>query len=266
MGEHGSLGKNDVNFRLSQSLNDWWELAGLEYDFHDEAANWLETDDPAPFILEPVQPTSPATPHVQRAEIADHSPIPAKPGGFPSVLPDKLDAFHSFWIKDRTLDADYAFGPRIAPRGRTNAQWMIICDMPDRDDSKSLLTGRASGLMNRILAAAGIEETTVYYASILPWHVIDQNAALADLQKWHELLLHHIDLVAPKNLVLLGNLPNIALTQNNLSQNRLKKLFVNHKSVQYDAIASMHPRLLLDRPGLKAQAWQDWQFMTLEER
>lgn len=269
MREHVASDRNSANLRLVKSLNDWWALAGVDCDFHDETTNWLDAPD------ETSRETLKATKSLNQA-LPEHAPDesqstryaapPADSRKFaPDNIPVSLDAFQQYWTNDHALDADYAFGPRIAPRGAANAKWFILSDMPDRDDSKWLMTGRPGNLMQNILEAAGIEDSAVYYASVLPWHVIDQNAVLGDLQQWRALALHHIGLVAPQNLVLLGKLPNIALTQNNLSQNRLKKLFVNHKAVQYRAMASLHPRLLLDRPGWKAQAWQDWQFLTLED-
>ena len=38
----------------------------------------------------------------------------------------------------------------------------------------------------------------------------------------------------------------------------------NHRSGQTGVVASFHPRLLLDRPALKAEAWKDLQLLMGE--
>jgi uracil-DNA glycosylase len=48
---------------------------------------------------------------------------------------------------------------------------MILLPMPEADDTETLLSGRAGKLLDGLLAALGLDRSSVYLASALPCHV-----------------------------------------------------------------------------------------------
>ncbi len=242
-----------------ESLLAWWELAGVDLDYVTDAAAWLDQDmaeenvapdDNAPGNMPPG--SAPAT-EILAAEKAVPVRFPAPPATH--------DAFLHYWASESALALPSGTGRRVAPRGRTQPQLMVIADMPDTDDLHALFTGAAGTLIRNILRAADIAEDTVYFASLLPEHSLEMRLDPDLLLAYRELMGHHIGLVAPQNVILLGNLPNSALTGNDLPKNRLSLRFINHDTGKISAASSFHPRTLLQHTGLKAKAWQDWQWL-----
>ena len=80
-------------------------------------------------------------------------------------------------------------------------------------------------------------------------------ARLSQSQEEHcrEALLHHIGLVAPKRLLLLGDQPARLLLGLGLTQARGRVHRVSH----VPAVVTFHPRHLLERSADKALAWRD---------
>jgi DNA polymerase len=77
-------------------------------------------------------------------------------------------------------------------------------------------------------------------------------------------MLHHIALAAPKRLLLLGDAPARALLGKTLAQARGETRSIDIAGVAIPAIASFHPRFVLERPDYRKPAWADLQmFMAL---
>jgi uracil-DNA glycosylase len=73
---------------------------------------------------------------------------------------------------------------------------------------------------------------------------------------------HQIGLVAPDALLLLGSKVSKALLGLDLMKARQELRYFNHDGRTMAAMATYHPRLLMARPTLKAQAWRDLQMFA----
>ncbi len=245
------------------SLLEWWELAGVDLDYSTEAEGWLDKPEPGE-TKSAAQNQSGSRPNIAR----ENSATAAKKAVNPAVQnidlpapPDSHEEFIAYWMEEAGLALPSGKGVRIAPHGPLKPKLMIIADMPDNDDLQTLFSGQSGTLLKRILAAAAIDDSDVYHASLLPEHSLEHKLDTAMLQAYREIMDKHIALVAPQSVILLGNMPNSALTDNDLPKNRLKLQFINHDSGQIPAASSFHPRTLMQRPGLKVKAWQDWQWL-----
>ena len=241
------------------SLLEWWKLAGVDLDYVTDATPWLDQDMAEDKPSAPVK-AGDVAPVQSKSVPQKNAPEPVKLVEFPAP-PASHAEFLEYWAQEPALALASGTGRRVAPRGAIKPHLMVIADMPDKDDLQSLFTGSSGELMQRILQAAGIAEDTVYFASLLPEHSLEMRQDPAILQSYRKLLDHHISLVEPRNVILLGNMPNSALTGNDLPKNRLSLQFINHDSGKIPAASSFHPRTLLQRSGLKAKAWQDWQWL-----
>jgi DNA polymerase len=219
------------------SLLGWWLDAGVDAAISEQPRDWLKPS---------------AVPVAATVE----SPAPTH-------MPDTLDAFQAWLQAAPGLPLDQAGARRILPHGSAEAEVMLVSEFPAREDASDgrPIGGAAWHLMVKMLAAIGVSEAAAYSASLacfqLPTAKLDAEA----LERCAELMRHHIALVKPKRLLLLGDAPARALTGQPLAAARGKV----HRIEGVRAVATFHPRYLLARPADKALAWRDLLLLTDEE-
>lgn len=191
----------------------WWQAAGVDCDFADDATAWLAQaplDEPQGPAAPPRSgPAADARPGARRQAPAlptAPSPEPVTPpranllGESP---PADLAAFRRFWMEAPGLAPSSAF-PRVPPRGPAGAALMVLVPEPEAGDEERLLSGPQGRLLAAILSAMGIAESETYIAAALPSHT-----PLADLPAlarggMDAVNLHHVSLVRPRRLVAFG--------------------------------------------------------------
>jgi uracil-DNA glycosylase len=238
---------------LIESLNGWWELAGVESGVADMPVNWLELDAKATAVeVSPI-----ATPAVN----AMPPVAPAKPSVDWPLDVDSLKAMVTSGISLPGND----FGPRfVAPVGPAACEIMIISDLPDQDE---LAAGKFGGgdtgkLLARMLAAINVELTDCYWtalATTLPPAGEIPEIALRSLA---EFVLHQIGLMKPKYAIVLGSTACRALLDEELMKARAELQKINHDGSNMAVLTTFHPRTLIARPAMKAQAWKDLQMFA----
>jgi len=79
-----------------------------------------------------------------------------------------------------------------------------------------------------------------------------------------EMTRHHVGLIRPAKLWLLGRAASRAILgmDEGPARGRLHKF--NHNGTTMDVIASVHPRVLLQTPKRKAEVWADMQRLIEE--
>lgn len=181
---------------------DWWNAAGVDCDFADDATDWLAAPEkeaaPARKEASPPPPPARLAPQTQ--------PAPAI-GADKAAWPKELAAFREWWLASDTLDAGGAY-PRVAPFGPAEAALMIVVNQPEEGDHERLLSGPEGALLQGFLRAAGIASEAVYLAALLPRHDPAPDWPAIRAAGFGELLAHHIGLVAPQRILFLGrNIP-----------------------------------------------------------
>jgi len=225
------------------SLLQWWSDAGVDCLVDEEPRNWLRTRAPA---LE--APTAPAMPEAAKDE-----------------LPPQLDLFRS-WLADHQ---DLPFGtpqaPRVCPSGDPASGLMLLVEMPSDEDcaTGTLMSGESGRLLDRMLAAMGRSRETIYLASLSCFRTPGGLSGEAG-SRCSTLARHHVGLVAPKVLLLLGDACCKAMTGMAVMQARGRWHQIATHSGDIAALASFHPAFLLDRPAAKKHAWMDLQ-MVMEK-
>lgn len=225
----------------------WWREAGVDLDFSDDPASWIAPESEAS------QPS--AAPDKSRAAPPPEPPAP-RIAQHRANWPANLADFQSWWLTEPTLgDGDPS--RRIAPRGPAGADLMILVAEPEADDSEHLLSGPQGRFLASFLAAAGLSEDRVYFASVLP-----RNTPLAD---WDELASagladvtrHHVGLAAPKRLITFGGRIS-SLLGHNPTQSPNFKLDINHGDGEIFALACWDLAALLMRGKARSGFWQRW--------
>jgi len=228
-GEYGDQWRQSLASAL-----EWWIDAGVDTLAEDAPRDWL-----APPVASAV--AAAAAPSVASA--------PAE------VLPDTLDAFLAWRLGDTAPEAEW-LTPRIGPSGDSGAALMILTDMPEPDDIDRLMTGAPGRLLDRMLAAIGQSRESVYLASLAVARPLTGRIPGEVEPRLIELARHHIGLVAPQRLLLLGQSANRVRSTTNGSGFGNDEPDINDFGRNMKAVASYHPRFLLERPAAKAEAWK----------
>ena len=214
----------------AESLINWWQEAGVDAAVGEAPRDWLrrrETSNPAP------------------------SPVPT-----PVTVekPADLAAFQAWLAASPALPMNRPGAIRVPPQGQEGAKVMLLSDLPDRDDAAGgqPAAGEAGALAQRMLAAIGITPSDAYFATLSPFHAPGARFN-GELDACAELAREHIRLAKPERLVLFGDAPARALLGEPLTRARGRV----HRIEGVRAIATFHPRWLLQRPSDKALAWRD---------
>ena len=228
---------------------DWWRDAGVDYDFSDDATDWLAqptvTQDTKPNVAAPQAPQLPEVP----AE-------PAIKELLTEPLPQDLSAFHEFWLNAPQLSVA-GNAARIAPKGESGAELMILVMTPEQSDTDQLLSGAQGNLLAKILAAMQLEKDQVYFASCVP-----QALPMADgeeLRKagFAQVLSHHIKLAKPKRILAFGTniLPLLGHTAAHQPET-VQEFAAEDSSIPLLVTEGLEA--LSGMPRLKARFWRRW--------
>lgn len=225
----------DARGALTSTL-DWWRDAGVDMLVDDEPRDWLArrvTNAPA-----------------QAAE-------PAVASAPPEVLPETLDAFVEWRMGDAAPEREWlaALVPPAGPAGGL----MVLTDMPEAGDETSgvLLSGAPGRLLDRMLASIGESRESVHIASIAAARPLTGQIPPEQEARLAALALHHIALVAPEKLLILGQAAKRVLDTTSGSGDGNSLIGINLLDRPLEIVASSSPRFLMERPARKAQAWKD---------
>lgn len=222
---------------IAASALEWWRDAGVDTLTEDLPRDWFAAAPPrAPAAAEPPPAVAVASPH-----------------DLPRFLAWRTgpDAPEATWP-----------GPSFAASGAATSGVMILIDCPDRDDAAegALLSGAAGRLFDRMLAAIGLTRDSVHLAPVLAKRPLGPVDPAVEARVF-ELAQRHAALVAPKRLLLMGGGASRAILGTDVARSRGSLRSVNQAGAQLEVVASWHPRSLIERPALKAQAWEDLQLL-----
>ncbi|WP_264944466.1 uracil-DNA glycosylase family protein [Sphingomonas canadensis] len=219
------------------SALDWWREAGVDTLVEDAPRDWLARTAP---------PKSPAA-----AEAAADA-VAAAPA---EVLPDTLDAFVAWRLGPDAPEAGW-MAPVVPPAG-TPGGLMILTDMPEEGDADAgeLMSGRSGRLLDAMLAAIGESRAGVYRASLATARPVTGTIAGADAARLARLARHHVSLVAPQRLLLIGSATKRVFDTTNGSEFGNAGCDINQPGGNMEVVAIDALRFLLEQPSAKATAW-----------
>jgi DNA polymerase len=150
------------------------------------------------------------------------------------------------------------------PAGRV----MFVGEAPGRDEDIQGLpfVGRSGRLLDRMMAAIGLDRSSVYIANVVPWRPPgNRTPTPQETAACRPFIARQIQLADPDFLICLG-----APAAAELMNNRDGILRFRGQWRDYDtgsrlirAMATLHPAYLLRQPLQKRLAWRD--FLTLRE-
>lgn len=141
---------------------------------------------------------------------------------------------------------------------------MCIGEAPGQEEDRQGLpfVGRAGKLLDKMLAAIGLDRTGVYIINVLPWRPPDnRNPDPTEVAKCIPFLRRHIELARPRILILLGavSVRNVMGTADGIMRLRGRWLEYYVGGEMIPVMPTLHPAYLLRRPIDKRLAWQDLQ-------
>ena len=226
----------DWNYAAASAL-DWWVEAGVDTLVEDDVRDWL-------------------------ARLPRPAAVPVEIIPVVEDLPDTLEAFVAWRQSDDAPEARW-HSALLAPQGNAGAPLMVLLDMPEAGDAETgtLLSGPEGRLLDRMLAAIGRSRATVQLATIALARPLSGAIARDVEPRLFELARRYVQLARPTQLLLMGNLAQRAFsgTEDSAGSGRLQDL--NHDDGTTKVVATLHPRMLLERPARKAEAWRHLQLL-----
>jgi DNA polymerase len=242
----GALAFNDRE--AAASLIRWWRDAGVDTLVEDQARDWLTAPKPLP-LHERDAVEAPERPAAARAP----RPVVAERDELPSTLPAFLD-----WMRDSADVPERRWGrTRVLPAGDPTSNLMILIDAPDGGE---LIGGETGALFDKMLKAIGRDRGSIWlapFATVRPVGRVSQDV----LRRLTAIARQHIGLIAPKRLLIMGDTPCRALLGTEVIPARGRHHRLDLGTTTVEAVATVLPRLLLERPNFKAQAWKDLQLV-----
>jgi len=147
-------------------------------------------------------------------------------------------------------------------RGSDQAKIMLIGEAPGRDEDiqGKPFVGRAGKLLDLMLAAIGLDESSVYITNTIYWRPPGNRTPTAqEIQSCAPFLARQIELLEPQAMVLLGGAAakSILNVTEGIMRLRGKWKLYNCGDREIPTLATLHPAYLLRTPDAKRYAWRD---------
>ena len=242
---------------------DWYRAAGVDLAVGDEPVDRFAASvvpsraRPAPVAVVATGAPAGEAPVVVTSVSADPAETAALAAKATTLdeLRAIVDAYDGCTLKKRATQLCFS-------DGNPEAEIMLVGEGPgEQEDLQGKpFVGRAGQLLDRMLAAIGLDRSKVYIANMVPWRPPgNRDPSPEELALCAPFLARQVELVAPKILVTLGNVPTKSLFATTLGITRTRGQWrdLTIGSHPTRALAMLHPAYLLRTPGAKSLAWED---------
>ena len=181
-------------------------------------------------------------------------------------LRDAMQQFEGCSLKHTAMNL--VFGD-----GNPDADVMFIGEAPGADEDREGLpfVGVSGRLLDRMIAAIGMDRTSAYITNILPWRPPgNRKPTTNEVTICLPFIRRHIELMAPRVLVLVGGTSASALLGRSEGITRLRGRWLVYRSddagggFEIPCMPIYHPAYLLRQSALKRDAWRD--ILAIQER
>ena len=147
--------------------------------------------------------------------------------------------------------------------GVPGARVMLVGEAPGAEEDRvgKPFMGRSGQLLDRMLAAIGLDRTGVYIANIVPWRPPgNRTPTPQEVAICRPFIERQIELAAPDILVCLGGPSAQALlgAKEGITKTRGRWFTYQAGDREIRALATLHPAYLLRQPINKRYAWRDF--------
>jgi DNA polymerase len=148
--------------------------------------------------------------------------------------------------------------------GNPQARLMLVGEAPGRDEDIEgrPFVGRSGQLLDKMLAAIGLDRNSVYIANVIPWRPPGNRTPTPhETQICRPFIERQIELVNPAVLVHLGGASAKTLLDTSEGILRLRgqwRSYATASGIVIPAMPTLHPAYLLRTPNHKKLAWRDF--------
>ena len=241
---------------------DWYRAAGVDIAVGEEPVDRFAQRPPArvaPAVVANAAPGMAATERSADAPILGGDPAEARSLAASAQtleqLQGLLEAYDGCGLKLRATQLVFA-------DGNPEADIMLIGEAPGAEEDRQgkPFVGKSGQLLDRMLAAIGLDRTKVYIANTVPWRPPGNRTPTPEEMALCLPFLHRqVELVAPRIVMTLGGpaMQTVFDTTTGIIKMRGKWATVSIGRHQVEAIPTLHPAYLLRNAPAKEQAWAD---------
>lgn len=147
--------------------------------------------------------------------------------------------------------------------GVPGARVMLVGEAPGAEEDRigKPFMGRSGQLLDRMLAAIGLDRSQVYIANVVPWRPPgNRTPTPQEVAVCKPFIQRQIELVSPEFLVCLGGPATQTLldTKDGILKARGRWSAYRLPGREIRALATLHPAYLLRQPLQKRLAWRDF--------
>ena len=251
--------------KSARDLLEFYVEAGADALLGEQAVDRFATEDAGLAARTPVPATA-------RAEPATRAPSPlappapdeatmaardaAKRAATLDELRAVLDRFEGCALKTTATQLVFA-------DGNPQARLMFVGEAPGRDEDIEGLpfVGRSGKLLDRMLAAIGLDRRSVYIANIVPWRPPgNRTPTPQESQICLPFISRQIELADPDILVCLGgpSAQTLLGIKEGITKTRGRWFTFDTGKREIRAMPTFHPAFLLRSPLQKRFAWRDF--------
>lgn len=182
---------------------------------------------------------------------------PAKPSNRQiSSLAELKEAMAKVDVSIKHCATNMVFGT-----GNEKADILLLGEAPGAEEDKQGLpfVGQSGQLLDKVLAAIGLDRTKVYITNILPWRPPgNRTPNTQEVALFRPYVLKHISLINPKVVVCLGGTSTKALLQTTEGIMKLHGRWTETEGISAKIMPTFHPAYLLRSPSQKREFWRDF--------
>lgn len=251
-----------------KELMEFYEAVGVDAALGDAPVNRFNAPEPAPApITKPTTPSAlPTTVPPQTAPAATQEPAePAQGQADARALAAAANTLDELRAALQNFDGcglKKTARQLVFADGNPEAKIMLIGEAPGRDEDAQGLpfVGRSGQLLDKMLAAIGLDRSAVYIGNVIYWRPPGNRTPTPDERGMCEpFIRRQIELVNPRVLMTLGGsaLSTLFDVRQGIMKTRGQALTYSHGSLCLPAVPTLHPAALLRNPSNKRLAWQD---------
>jgi DNA polymerase len=245
-----------------RALLDWYVAAGVDEAIGEMPVDRTIAPSPLPQHAAAATSTAPAVPPVvaaPRVAIAGSADSRACAAACATLaeLEAAIRGFDGCALKATATTTVFADGNPAAPL-------MLVGEGPGAEEDRLGLpfVGASGKLLDRMLAAIGLDRSGVYITNVVYWRPPgNRTPTPAELALCLPFVDRHIVLARPKLLIVSGGTAAKTLLGRNEGITRLRGRWLDYRPGGADlaipVMATFHPSYLLRTPSSKREAWRD---------
>lgn len=244
---------------------EWYRAAGVDLCVTETPVNQFEiankaVQKQAPKAIPAQASAPPPTPPAANAPVGnDINPDEARELAASARTLDelraKMDTYNGCPLKLRATQLVFA-------DGNPEANIMLVGEAPGRDEDLQgkPFVGRSGQLLDKMLAAIGLDRTKVYIANTVPWRPPgNRTPTPAEISVCLPFIHRQIELVGPKIIMTLGSAATQTMFGEKLSiiktRGKWRDIEIGGQNIR--AMPTLHPAFLLRQPLQKRNVWND---------